>query len=112
MSSPSKRKGNTFEREVVNKAHNRGFKAKRAYASNGMSLGLEEDVDALVAGFKVQCKRRKRIAKWIKPPESCDVVAVREDRGETYIVINYDDWLTLIEEKTYGKFNERNGKNK
>lgn len=96
MPSVSKRKGNTFEREVVNKAKNRGIEAKRAYASNGMSLGLEEDVDALISGFKVQCKRRKRIASWLKPPESCDMVLVRENRGETFVVMNYEDWLNLI----------------
>jgi hypothetical protein len=61
-----------------------------------MSLGLEEDVDCLVGEYKVQCKTRKRIANWIKVPESCDVTAVKEDRGNTYIVIRYEDWLKLI----------------
>ena len=96
MSSPSKAKGNRFERLVVNKASEAGLSSKRAYASNGMSLGLAEDVDCLVGGYKVQCKTRARIAKWIKVPESCDVTAVKEDRGDTYIVIRYEDWLELI----------------
>ena len=96
MASPSKAKGNRFERLVVNKASEAGLSSKRAYASNGMSLGLAEDVDCLVGGYKVQCKTRARIAKWIKVPESCDVTAVKEDRGDTYIVIRYEDWLELI----------------
>jgi Holliday junction resolvase len=96
MASPSKAKGNRFERLVVNLATKAGLSSKRAYASNGMSLGLEEDVDCLVGGFKVQCKTRARIAKWIKVPDSCDVTAVKEDRGDTFIVMRYNDWLELI----------------
>ena len=96
MASPSKAKGNRFERLVVNLAAEAGLTSKRAYASNGISLGLEEDVDCLVGGYKVQCKTRARIAKWIKVPDSCDVTAVKEDRGDTFIVIRYNEWLDLI----------------
>jgi len=96
MSSPSKRKGNTFEREVVSQAKSLNLKAIRAYASNGMSLGEAEDVDVKIEGIKGQCKRRKRIAKWLKPPESCDIALVREDRGETYVIIEYGDFLEIV----------------
>ena len=96
MASPSKAKGNRFERLVVIMASEAGLTSKRAYPSNGLSLGLEEDVDCLVGGYKIQCKTRARIAKWIRVPESCDVTAVKEDRGNTYIVIRYKDWLKLI----------------
>ena len=65
MSSPSKRKGNTFEREVVTQAKKFNLKAIRAYASNGMSLGEAEDVDVKIENLKGQCKRRKRIAQWL-----------------------------------------------
>tara|TARA_Y100000593_G_C4108090_1_gene236573 strand:+ start:118 stop:429 length:312 start_codon:yes stop_codon:yes gene_type:complete len=101
MPSTSKAKGNRFERLVVNLAKKAGFKAVRAYGSNGKSLGEAEDVDCLVGGFKVQCKTRKHIANWIKVPESCDVTAVKENRGKTYIVMRYDDWLDLL--KLLGK---------
>ena len=96
MSSPSKIKGNTFEREVVNQAKEFGLKSIRAYASNGMSLGEAEDVDVKIENLKGQCKRRKRIAKWLKPPESCDIALVREDRGETYVIIEYGDFLEIV----------------
>ena len=96
MSSPSKRKGNAFEREVVNQAREFGLKSIRAYASNGMSLGEAEDVDIKIESIKGQCKRRKRIAQWIKPPESCDIALVREDRGETYVIIEYGDFLEIV----------------
>ena len=96
MSSPSKVKGNTFEREVVNQAKDYGLKSIRAYASNGISLGEAEDVDVKIENLKGQCKRRKRIAKWLKPPESCDIALVREDRGETYVIIEYGDFLEIV----------------
>ena len=96
MSSPSKVKGNTFEREVVNQAKKYGLKSIRAYASNGISIGEAEDVDVKIENLKGQCKRRKRIAKWLKPPESCDIALVREDRGETYVIIQYEDLLEIV----------------
>ena len=96
MSSPSKVKGNTFEREVVNQAKEFNLKAIRAYASNGMSLGEAEDVDVKIENLKGQCKRRKRIAQWLKPPKSCDIALVREDRGETYVIIEYGDFLEIV----------------
>ena len=96
MSSPSKIKGNTFEREVVNQAKEYGLKSIRAYASNGISIGEAEDVDVKIENLKGQCKRRKRIAKWLKPPESCDIALVREDRGETYVIIEYGDFLEIV----------------
>ncbi len=96
MSSPSKRKGNAFEREVVNQAREFGLKSVRAYASNGISLGEAEDVDIKIERIKGQCKRRKRIAQWLKPPESCDIALVREDRGETYVIIEYENFLEIM----------------
>ena len=96
MSSPSKIKGNTFEREVVNQAKKFGLKSIRAYASNGISIGEAEDVDVKIENLKGQCKRRKRIAKWLKPPDSCDIALVREDRGETYVIIEYDNFLEIV----------------
>ena len=96
MSSPSKAKGNRFERLVVKLAKEAGFTAQRAYASDGRSLGEAPDVDCLVGGFKIQCKTRKHIANWIKVPDSCDATAVKENRGDTFIVMRYDDWLNML----------------
>ena len=96
MSSPSKIKGNTFEREVVNQAKEFNLKAIRAYGSNGKALGEAEDVDVKIENLNGQCKRRKSIAKWLKPPDCCDIALVREDRGEAYVIMEYDEWLDLI----------------
>ena len=96
MPSKNKARGNRLERLVVNQAKELGIKAVRAYASNGLSLGEAEDVDVKIENLKGQCKRRKRIAKWLKPPESCDIALVREDRGETYVIIEYKEFLEII----------------
>ena len=99
MPSSSKTKGNTFERELVNKATDAGLSSTRAYASDGRSLGRHETVDLLVDGVPIQAKRRARVAAWLKPDEHVDAVAVREDRGEALIVIRYDHFLELMKAK-------------
>ena len=94
MTHPSKVKGNTHEREVVNIAHSYGINGERAYASNGRSLGLHEEVDVLLEGdLRIQAKRRKKIAEWLKPSVYVDAVVVREDRGESYIIIRLEEFV-------------------
>lgn len=88
MSHPSKAKGNRFEREVVALAHEHGLFAKRAYASNGQSLGKAETVDVIVGGLDGGCKRRKALAGYLKPPAGADVNFIREDRGDIYAVLS------------------------
>ena len=96
MPSKNKARGNRLERLVVNQAKELGIEAIRAYASNGMSLGEAEDVDVKIDGLKGQCKMRKKIASFMKPPESCDIALIKEDREETLVVIRYPDFLQMI----------------
>ena len=94
MTHPSKVKGNTFERELVRLFESYGIECKRAWGSNGQSLGLHEEVDCLAQGdLRIQAKRRKKIAKWLKPSVFVDAVAVREDRGESYIILRLGEFL-------------------
>ena len=94
MSSPSKRKGNAFENELVSLAKQWGLSAQRAWGSNGRALGMHEEVDVLLEGdLRIQAKCRKKIAEWLKPSEVVDAVVVKEDRGETYIILRYDEFL-------------------
>lgn len=93
MTHPSKRKGNTFERELVNQAKALGLPAERAYASNGKSLGHGEDVDIVIAGQRIQCKRRKKLADYLVPGDGVDAVAIRQDRGETLVIVRLRDYL-------------------
>jgi len=97
MSHPSKLKGNRLERLVVKMSEEAGLSAKRAYASDGRSLGEAEDVDVLIDGkWKVQCKARKKIASYVTPPESCDFTVIKEDRGEVLAVLPLSKLLTNI----------------
>lgn len=97
MSHPSKRKGNAFEREIVNEAKARGMNAERAYASNGRALGQSEDVDCVVEGCRIQAKRRKVIPAYLQIPEGCDAVVFRQDRGPSLALIHLSTLLDKIE---------------
>ena len=96
----SKQKGNRFERECVKIAETHGFSAQRAYGSNGRALGESETVDIVIYAnsekIKGQCKVRNKLPKYIKIPEGCDVVFLKEDRGDLYVLQKYDDWLTEL----------------
>ena len=95
MPSPSKAKGNRFEREIVNTVLGSGFKTcKRAWGSNGAALGMHEEVDVLMGeDFKIQAKCRKKLASFLVPTEHVDAVVCKQDRGETLIIMRFDDWL-------------------
>lgn len=95
MSNSSKQKGNSFEREIVNRAKAWGFKAKRAYGSNGEAMGEHAEVDCKIEEYTVQAKRRKKLASYLKCEHS-DIVAFREDRGDTYVLMPYDEFLNLL----------------
>ena len=96
MTHPSKTKGNAYERELVNLAKESGLEAKRAYASNGESLGIHAEVDLVIEDKRIQAKRRKSIASFLQPSEHYDAVAVRQDRGESLIVISIYEYLDLL----------------
>lgn len=98
MTHPSKVKGNGFERELVNQAKDSGLDAKRAWASNGQSLGMHEEVDLLVEGYKIQAKRRKSIAKFLQPTDEVDLVVAREDGATGIAIMTWWEWLNLIKE--------------
>ena len=96
MPSPSKAKGNRFEREIVNKATQSGLSAKRAWGSNGASLGMHEEVDLIIGRdpvIKIQAKCRKSLASFLQPTEHVDAVVCKQDRGETLIILRFEDWL-------------------
>ena len=42
------------------------------------------------------CKRRTRIAQWLKPEKNEDGVVIREDRGKPYIVLEYEKYIMLL----------------
>ena len=63
---------------------------------------MHEEVDCLAHGeLRIQAKRRKNIAKWLKPSVFVDAVVVREDRGQNFIILRLEDFL-----EDYKKFLE------
>ena len=100
MSHPSKIKGNKFERDCCKKAELFEIPSKRAWGSDGRSMGLDAEVDIVIGDKKhkdechCQCKIRKRLPGYVFPKTNVvDCHLIREDRGETYIVMRYDDYL-------------------
>ena len=98
MTHPNKVKGNSFERELVNDAKAHNLDAERAYASNGKSLGESEEVDLLVDVYRIQAKRRKKLPAYLQVPEGCDAVAFRQDRGDTLILLTWEEFLHLVQQ--------------
>lgn len=96
MANRSKAKGTGYENELVRKLEDSGFKnVKRAWGSDGRSMGETPDVDILASGIKIQAKRRKSIPKWLNLG-NCDVVMYREDRGITFVSMTFDDWIRCL----------------
>ena len=98
MAHPSKRKGNSFERELVNQAKAAGIPAQRAYASNGQSLGRSADVDCIIGNYAIQAKRRAKIADFMLPSGGADIQVIRGDRQPAMAVMAYELFLQLIKE--------------
>ena len=111
MPSKSKAKGNRFERECVNIANQHGLKAKRAWGSDGRSLGLHPEVDMIIENYTVQCKVRKRIAEWLKPSEQIGdshLQLVKESRGQIYAIMPMTKLMEIITQvKTLRKATEK-----
>tara|TARA_R100000231_G_C5328379_1_gene165587 strand:+ start:2352 stop:2693 length:342 start_codon:yes stop_codon:yes gene_type:complete len=101
MPSKSKAKGNRFERECVKIAKEYGLESKRAWGSDGRSLGLDPEVDITIEEYTVQCKVRKRIASWLKPSEEIGdlhLQLVKESRGQIYAIVSMTRMMELVSE--------------
>ena len=106
MASKSKAKGNRFEKECVEIAEQHGFQAKRAWGSDGRSIGKDAEVDVVInyllssemeREMDVQCKVRNKIAQYLLPPDSCDITLIKQDRALIIGIFLYKDLLELIQ---------------
>ena len=100
MTHKNKVRGNNLEREIVNAAKDIGLSAKRAYASDGRSLGKSEVVDVVVEHTTIQAKRRKKVAQWLYPDyhgDDVDAVVTRMDRKEPLAIIPLKRFLRLLQ---------------
>jgi len=99
MAHASKRKGDKFERAIVKAAEAAGIPAQRAYMSDGRSLGESKNVDVVLGPqdeWRIQAKRRKKIAQYLHPPDGADVTVIRQDYGESLAVLPFDTFLDLL----------------
>jgi len=100
MTHRNKIRGNNLERELVNIAKEAGLSARRAYASDGRSLGKSEVVDVIVEDITLQAKRKKKVAQWLYPDyhgDDVDAVVTRMDRKEPLIILPYKRFISIIE---------------
>ena len=94
MPNKSKAKGNRFERQIVELCKIWQIACKRAWGSNGESLGMPAEVDCLIEDdYRVQAKVRKKISSYLIPSEDVDAVVFKQDRGEVLMLVRFEDWL-------------------
>ena len=105
MPSKSKRKGNAFERALVEQAKAAGLGAERAYASNGKSLGQPEECDLVLcypqgetAGeMTIQAKKRESFGGWLWDGlANVDVFVISKNRKEPLAILPYEKLLELL----------------
>ena len=97
MPNRVKEKGSRIEREIVNKARERGLLGIRAPSSDGRKLGLSGNVDLIVGDYKVQVKGKKAFPKWLlEASADVDIVVLKEDRKAPIVMLDYDKFLDLI----------------
>ena len=97
MTAKNKRRGNVLENEVVAAAIKAGFDdAVRAWGSDGRALGQHPEVDVMINGWTIQCKRRKRLPQWLTPNENVDFQVVRQDRDKPYAIVPLALFLEML----------------
>ena len=83
----------------MNLAREAGFRAERAFGSNGKALGESEQVDLKINSFRVQAKRRKKLAEDLQVPEGADGVVFKQDRRAPLALIPYATLLELLKDR-------------
>ena len=89
------------------RARQRGAELQRQAVRMAKDLGLDafnrdrggaqhEQGYIEIEGHWYGCKRRTRIAKWLKPEKEEEGVVVREDRGKPFIVLDYEYFLNIL----------------
>jgi Holliday junction resolvase len=99
LGQKNKARGTTFERELVSQLTAAGFPAKRAYCSNGESLGEVAQVDILILSpsCRIQAKRRKSLPQYLDIDEGVDIVVFREDHKKAKVLLYWEDYLILLQ---------------
>ena len=103
LSARNKQRGAELEREVVAATRAAGIAAERVFASGAYKNQLGEDFagDVRLAGYRVECKRRKSGFKLIYDAfdqDNSDIVVVRADRADRLYVLREPLFLKLVGE--------------
>ena len=88
----NRQRGAELQRQAVKLAKEFGLEAYNRDRGGAQ----HEKGDIEIEGRYYSCKRRTRIASWLKPEKNEDGVVVREDRGKPYIVLDYELFINLI----------------
>ena len=101
MSARNKARGYEHEREIVLWAQANGIECRRIFGSGAFKhqLGDEFAGDIVLAGLRVEAKRRKTGFKLIYDAfdqDDSDVVCVRADRKERLWIVKDDLLLRLL----------------
>ena len=97
MPSKSKVKGNNFERWIVNFFEAVGLSCRRAWGSDGRSMGLTEGVDGtLNEEYKWQAKCKAQISPFYIPNEEVDFQIFKGNRTKTYATMRVETLADLI----------------
>jgi hypothetical protein len=98
MPAKNKTRGNTLERRIVNMAKGFGLSAQRAWGSDGRALGMIAEVDVVIDGITIQCKKRKKFPLWMNVPDGVDYQVVQRDYGEPMVIMPITDLLSMLKE--------------
>ena len=97
MSSKQYQKGARFELEIVHFLEENGIPARRVPLS-GASASMPDDVLIDDTKFRVECKRRKKLPKYlVEWLDSCGLGVMREDRGSQLWFMTQDIFIELLQ---------------
>ena len=88
----ARRRGADLQRQAVRMAKDAGLEAYNRDRGGAQ----HEQGDIEIEGHYYGCKRRTRIAQWLKPEKEEEGVVIREDRGKPYIVLDYEYFINLL----------------
>ena len=88
----ARRRGADLQRQAVRMAKDAGLEAYNRDRGGAQ----HEQGDIEIEGHYYGCKRRTRIAQWLKPEKEEEGMVIREDRGKPYIVLDYEFFVNLL----------------
>jgi len=88
----NRQRGAELQRQAVRTAKEFGLEAYNRDRGGAQHEKGDIEIEERYYG----CKRRTRIAQWLKPEKNEDGVVIREDRGKPYIVLEYEKYIMLL----------------